>query len=406
MSGTATPRATSGRTWQEAMAPLLDALAAEEVATTAQAVARVRAEIPSYGGVTDASLCASARRNTQQALRVLRDRRPPDPDDVRADAHIAAQRAAEGVPLEDALRAYRISLRAIAVAFERLAAGHRLAPGLVAEGVDLLWQFTDIATVEIAAVHRDAELHAARRDQHARAELLRGLLLGGAAPSEVRARAAAFGLVPDRSYLTVRGRARNRGDSERLRAALRATDGGGDRPAFVELYADDVAGIVPAHPRLAVDWAVVAVGPPATLSTLEPSFATASRVLDVAVRYGRTGVVGLVDLGVRLAVANETELGRALVGRYLAPLEAEGPFGRLLEETLLAFLDSGFSTKRTARVLGVHPNTLRHRLKRFAELTGTDVLAPDTALEVWWALQRRRLDRAAAGGGDGGTVSG
>ena len=45
----------------------------------------------------------------------------------------------------------------------------------------------------------------------------------------------------------------------------------------------------------------------------------------------------------------------------------------------------------TARALHVHPNTLRHRLKRFEELTGASLRNATEVMELWWALERRRL---------------
>jgi DNA-binding PucR family transcriptional regulator len=45
----------------------------------------------------------------------------------------------------------------------------------------------------------------------------------------------------------------------------------------------------------------------------------------------------------------------------------------------------------TARALHVHPNTLRHRLRRFEETTGTTLRDPRHMVELWWALERRRL---------------
>jgi DNA-binding PucR family transcriptional regulator len=39
----------------------------------------------------------------------------------------------------------------------------------------------------------------------------------------------------------------------------------------------------------------------------------------------------------------------------------------------------------------VHPNTLRHRLRRFEETTGTTLRDPRHLVELWWALERQRL---------------
>jgi DNA-binding PucR family transcriptional regulator len=45
----------------------------------------------------------------------------------------------------------------------------------------------------------------------------------------------------------------------------------------------------------------------------------------------------------------------------------------------------------TARALHVHANTLRHRLRRFEEATGANLRDPRVVVELWWALERRRL---------------
>ena len=290
-TGTATRGETvvPGTSWRRQLDPVLEVLRSEEDAITAKAVGRLRAEIASYAPVTDTSLCDSAHRNTEQAVRVLRHRRVPMPDDLRADAGIAAQRASEGVPLEDALRAYRISLRAIAVAFARVAATHDLPAAIVAEGVDLLWQLTDTATVEIATAHRDAELRAARRDQHRR-----GRVAARSAPGHRQPLGDPdpWRRLPASSPTA--GTTRSGDGSPTL-----PTSSACGPPCAIPTPAqkrrswictrDDVAGIVPTPPRLEGGWAVVAVGPATTLTSLEASFATASRVLDVAIRYGRTG---------------------------------------------------------------------------------------------------------------------
>ncbi|WP_238846621.1 helix-turn-helix domain-containing protein [Nocardia arthritidis] len=53
------------------------------------------------------------------------------------------------------------------------------------------------------------------------------------------------------------------------------------------------------------------------------------------------------------------------------------------------------SIESTARRLIVHPNTIRYRIDRYHALTGVDLRKPAVALELWWALQRHRLQRRA-----------
>jgi DNA-binding PucR family transcriptional regulator len=134
------------------------------------------------------------------------------------------------------------------------------------------------------------------------------------------------------------------------------------------------------------------VGPPADLAAIEPSFATASRVLEVAGRFGQRGVFRLEDLSLRVAVAAEDELGELLMGRYLRPLAALGARAEPVRETVAVYIDNGLNIKATAEALDVHQNTVRYRLSRFEELTGSFLERPFTAFEVWWALQRARLN--------------
>ena len=59
---------------------------------------------------------------------------------------------------------------------------------------------------------------------------------------------------------------------------------------------------------------------------------------------------------------------QALIERIYEPLKAQSTDLLL---TLWSYLDNGRSLEATARELFVHPNTVRYRLGRIAELTGT-----------------------------------
>ena len=100
------------------------------------------------------------------------------------------------------------------------------------------------------------------------------------------------------------------------------------------------------------------------------SFAIASRALQTAVAFGQEGAFSLADLSIRPAILADEALGDAFAARYLEPLAALGRLGAELEATLRAWFDQGMRIDDTARVLHVHPNTLRHRLRRFEEATG------------------------------------
>ena len=83
---------------------------------------------------------------------------------------------------------------------------------------------------------------------------------------------------------------------------------------------------------------------------------------------------------------------RFLRDRYLTPLRAAGDFGAVLEETLRAYLAHGQSITRTAETLVLHPNTLRYRLRRFADLTGRTLESTEVVAELLWALEVGDVD--------------
>lgn len=65
------------------------------------------------------------------------------------------------------------------------------------------------------------------------------------------------------------------------------------------------------------------------------------------------------------------------------PLEQAG--GDLLA-TAAAYLEGGGSVEGTGRALFLHPNTVRYRLRKVAEVTGRDVSSPRDGLVVRLAL--------------------
>lgn len=78
-------------------------------------------------------------------------------------------------------------------------------------------------------------------------------------------------------------------------------------------------------------------------------------------------VVTARDLLPERALTGNSRARRELVESVYQPLESAG--GDLLE-TCVSFLDQGGSVEATARVLYVHPNTVRYRLKRITEVNG------------------------------------
>ena len=94
------------------------------------------------------------------------------------------------------------------------------------------------------------------------------------------------------------------------------------------------------------------------------------------------------DLLPERVLAGDAPARRALIDRVYRPLLTAG--GALFE-TATTYLDGGGGLESTARVLFVHPNTVRYRLGRIAAVTGYDLSQPREAHTVRLALAVGRL---------------
>jgi sugar diacid utilization regulator len=65
--------------------------------------------------------------------------------------------------------------------------------------------------------------------------------------------------------------------------------------------------------------------------------------------------------------------------------------GAALVETVTTYLEQGFSLEAAARMLFVHPNTVRYRLRRVSELTGLTAATGRSGFTLWVAVILGRL---------------
>jgi DNA-binding PucR family transcriptional regulator len=101
--------------------------------------------------------------------------------------------------------------------------------------------------------------------------------------------------------------------------------------------------------------------------------------------------VSALDLLPERALAGDTEARRTLRSSVYGALAQAG--GELLE-TLDCFFAAGGVLESAARALFVHPNTVRYRLRRVADVTGFSPLIPRDAFALRVALAIGRLDPA------------
>jgi hypothetical protein len=290
---------------------------------------------------------------------------------------------------------------------------------VVEEQVPRLAEHGQEAALRDAVVRFSREVAFAAARVYARAAETRGLwdarlqalfvdaLVRGEQPDVIASRAAALGW-PDPSPVAIAVGRSPGGEAAAVvhtvyRAARRIgveVIGGvhGDRLVVVLGGASD--------PRSAVEKMLSGYGDgPVVVSAPVPS-------LDEATQAARAALAGFraapawpaaprpvltADLLPERALAGDVDARRALRNDVYAVLTRAG--GELVE-TLDAFLAAGGVLESAARSLFVHPNTVRYRLRRIADITGFAPLVPRDAFTLRVALAIGRL-AAATGGGDG-----
>jgi PucR C-terminal helix-turn-helix domain len=134
----------------------------------------------------------------------------------------------------------------------------------------------------------------------------------------------------------------------------------------------------------------VAIGPTVPWHDAAASLrraAAAFRLVDTGGVDGGPLVVAEEHLAT-LLLASDRGLAADLAASRLAPLAAlpEGPRARMTE-TLRAWLDRPGQVQAVAAELGVHPQTVRYRLRQLRELFGTRLEDPEARFELSLALR-------------------
>lgn len=354
-------------------------------------------EFRSYHRVPEVDLRRSARRNVLRVCAMLRGREEL-PEEAEEHEHASgARRALQGVPAEDVAAAYHAVMGVLrdAVIEEATRAGVPLHAILL--GTRLLWQLTDRFGLELVAAHAQRDRELARRQERQRVAFLQRLLSGSLLPAEIIQHGAAYDLQPGHEYWVFRARQ----PAGRLQGLSRHIEQMAAGPTFAPLVGPidgDLAGLTVRRPTVNDEVTTLAVAGPASLDQLAHAFMDATRVLNVALRYQRSGVVDSASLSIRIAVVQEDRIGQILYERYVAPVLTEGQMAETLLESVRVYLKYKRRVQAAADALLVHINTLRYRLERYQAITKIDISETESIIEVWWALEYWALYHGAIGG--------
>ncbi len=322
-------------------------------------------------------------------------RQPEAPQAISADVFGTAPRElTRTVSLQQTVELVRV---VIAVVEEQI---EQIAPGDEDDVREAVLRYS--REIAFAAAQVYAQAAEARGAWDARLEsLVVDALLRGEADDSLRSRAAALGWGVHDSVVVVVGQTPD-AEPETVVDDIRRAAKAHHLDVLTGVQGDRLVAILGGsrEPVRATRHLVAQFGPgPVVVGPTVPDLLAAGDSATAALS-GLRAAAGWPDAP-RPVLAEELLPERALVGDALArdrlvvdvyrPLENSGTG---LLETLAAFLEQTGSLEATARALFVHPNTVRYRLRRVAELTGYAPTDPRQALTLRMALVLGRLDAA------------
>jgi hypothetical protein len=402
--------------------PVLPSLADEIIA----AIAR---EVPDYARAMEGEFGQVVRVAIERALgRFIDLIEDPSSDDGRGRAAYVDLGRGEmraGRSLEALLSAYRLGSRLAWRRFVEAGVAGGLDPGAIYALGEAIFAYIDELSAESAEGYAEEQSAAAGERQRLRRRLVR-LLAQDVAPSEetiLAAAAAAAWPLPRTvaALVTAPQEAASEGAAVSGTVAAGGAAISGGTPASADEAAESDAlaarlarrigeeaigaGIerlavvlvpdagAPARARqltAAAQGRPAALGPavPLALAGLSVRRAVATHALLAEGRLGERAFARAEEHLPALVIAADPALGAELAQQRLAPLQtlADGPRARLTE-TLRAWLDRPGQVQAVAAELGVHPQTVRYRVKQLRELFGEALEDPEARFELGLALR-------------------
>jgi hypothetical protein len=402
----------------QVLRPVLPPLADEIIV----AIAR---EVPDYARAMEGEFGQVVRVAIEKALgRFIDLIEDPASDDGRGrqtyvDLGRGEMRA--GRSLDALLAAYRLGSRLAWRRFVEAGVAGGLDPGAIYALGEGIFAYIDELSAESAEGYAEEQSAAAGERQRLRRRLVRLLAQDPPASEETILAAAAAASWPLPRTVAALVTAAEEGATSAPPAGgrPRAAPTSGTAPPKAAAEADALAArlarrigeeaigagierlavvLVPdaGAPARARRLQVAAKGRPAALGPAVPLVlagqsvrrATATHALLAAGRLGDGEFARAEEHLPSLVIAADPALGAELAAQRLAPLEAlaDGPRVRLTE-TLRAWLDRPGQVQAVAVELGVHPQTVRYRVKQLRELFGDRLEDPEARFELGLALR-------------------
>ena len=378
--------------------PVLPGLADETIA----AIAR---EVPDYERAMEGDFGQMVRMGVDVAFNRFVDL-VVDPDADAAGAretyvNLGRGEFHAGRSLDALLAAYRVGAR---LAWRRfVAAGTEggLSPEVIFALGEAIFAYIDELSAESAEGYAEEQSAAAGESHRRRRRLVRLLVQEPPPAAEaIRSAAQAAGWPLPRTVAAVVAAEAEQGAADEeivdaIATRLARRLGAGAVGAAVDaaacvLLPDPSAPGRRRQLEAALDGRRAALGPAGPWTAAATSLRRARAAYRLPAGDAAGDLVVAEDRLAELLLRADPRLGADLAASRLAPLTelAEGPRGRL-EETLRAWLDRPGQVQAVAAELGVHPQTVRYRVRQLRDLFGARLDDPEARFELALALRAR-----------------
>jgi PucR C-terminal helix-turn-helix domain len=403
----------------EVLRPVLPGLADETIA----AIAR---EVPGYARAMEGAFGQVVRLGVEVAFNrfvdLLEDPEPDATESRRTYVDLGRGEFHSGRSLDALLAAYRVGARLAWRRFVEAGVAGGLSPPAIYALGEAIFAYIDELSAESAEGYAEEQTAAAGESERRRRRLVRLLAQDPPAGQEAirTAAAAAVWTLPRGGLAALVAATEEDGapgeallDSIAARLARRLGEGAIGAEAFGAALVFVPDPDAPGRRRrleAAVEERPAALGP-----TVDwPRSGTSARRAIATQRLAATGrlpapragsaagssadadspaVTGLLVADDHLAdllLAADAAVAADLAASRLAPLDdlPDGPRARL-RETLAAWLDRPGQVQAVAAALGVHPQTVRYRVRQLRDLFGDRLEDPDARFELALALRVR-----------------
>jgi len=347
---------------------------------------------PGYGSLVRAGEAGLRvnRWNIELFLRWIAEKRPPSDQDLDILRALARERAIEGMPAHELIRAYRDGFRFGWRALLEAARDDERAA--LVDAADAFFHHLDLVSRAVVEGYAEVEAdrHAGRGEERDARALMTALTRDAEPSAENRRYAERIGFHPGPVLAAVVLAVRGASASGHAEMARRLRDQG----VLAVSEGERVVGLAATSPRavlagLGEEGLLAIEAEPRERGRLAVELDDLRRLLATALPEGRSGVIGPDEYLLELLLLRSPDIADRVERLVFDNLCASGH--QELARTLEMLVKHGFDRAATAAALPVHRNTMTYRVRRLEEISGLDLNRPEQRALAWLAVRRRSV---------------